>query len=277
MTKAAPANAADSPRFVIPPPVAAPPVEIDRQTENRLPSSNNFPARSGAYRVVIHLQIGFCCLLLGLIAGQAGLLDLADSSKTVASLRSMNDLSETSAVSVEVFDDLPEPLITGPVVPTKSDSGSSHTAPQSDLATEQSMLASATAASVVDDEVLAAEPVVVDGLHTGIEGLETAVVKRTRQVAAYLGEQWLLAGKNIKPEGDPLVSFPASEHRSIEQLPESIGGTCRDATCEEADNRLGTTIHWSAEPKDAYQLAEQQEKLVFLIHVSGNFKIPGFT
>ncbi|MGB0598397.1 MAG: hypothetical protein ACPGLY_17050 [Rubripirellula sp.] len=277
MNKAAPAKAADSPRFVIPPPVAAPPVEFDRQTDTPLSSSNDFPARSRAYRVVIYLQIGFCCLLLGLIVGQAGLLDLADSSKPAASLRSMNDLPETRAVSVEVFDDRPEPLITVPSVPTQSDSDSSQTASQSDLINGQGMLASATAASGVDDAVLAGESVVVDGLHAGVEGLEKTVVKRTRQVAAYLGEQWLLAEQNIKPEVDPLVLLPASEHLSVEQLPESIGGTCRDGTCEEADNCLGTTIHWSAEPKDAYQLAEQQDKLVFLIHVSGNFKIPGFT
>jgi hypothetical protein len=277
MKKADLANAAGSPRFVVPPPVAAPPVEIDRQTETRLSSSNDFIARSGAYRVVIHLQIGFCCLLLGLIAGQAGLFDLADSSKPAASLRSIDDWLETTAVSVEVFDDLPEPLVTGPAVPPKSDTDSSRTASHSDLSSEQDMLASATVASVVDNAVLAAEPVIVDGLHRRAEGLEKTVVKRTRQVAVYIGQQWLLAAKKIKHAVDPLVSIPASERRSIEQLPQSLGGTCRDGTCEEADNRLGTTIHWCAEQKNAYQLAEQEDKVVFLIHVSGNFKIPGFT
>lgn len=274
MKKASPAKAAGSPRFVVPPPVAAPPVEIDRQTETRLAASNDVRARSGAYRVVILLQIGFCCLLLGLIAGQVGLVDIADSSYRAASLRSMNELPETTADSVEVFDDLPETLIAVPSVPVQSDSDSLDTASQSALETEQGGLASANA---VDDAVLAGESVVVDSGHAGVEELEETVVKRTRQVAAYLSEQWRSVAQNIRPEFDPLVSLTGSEHPSIEQLPETIGGTCRDGNCQEADNRLGTTIHWSAEPKDAYKLAEQQDKLVFLIHVSGNFKIPGFT
>ena len=34
---------------------------------------------------------------------------------------------------------------------------------------------------------------------------------------------------------------------------------------------------FSGEPADAYRAAVEQDKLVFLIHISGNFKIPGFT
>jgi hypothetical protein len=39
----------------------------------------------------------------------------------------------------------------------------------------------------------------------------------------------------------------------------------------------GTALKWADTPADAYRLAGEQNKLVFLIHVSGNFEIPGFT
>ena len=39
----------------------------------------------------------------------------------------------------------------------------------------------------------------------------------------------------------------------------------------------GTNLKWADTPADAYRMAEEQDKLVFLIHVSGNFEIPGFT
>lgn len=40
---------------------------------------------------------------------------------------------------------------------------------------------------------------------------------------------------------------------------------------------LGTKLLWADSPEAAYRLAQQDRKLVFLIHVSGNFEIPGYT
>jgi hypothetical protein len=39
----------------------------------------------------------------------------------------------------------------------------------------------------------------------------------------------------------------------------------------------GTALMWADKPADAYRMASKQDKPVFLIHVSGNFEIPGFT
>ncbi len=52
---------------------------------------------------------------------------------------------------------------------------------------------------------------------------------------------------------------------------------CETGQCQPSGNRLGTEIHWAEQPADAYRQASEDGKLVFLIHVSGNFKIPGFT
>lgn len=53
--------------------------------------------------------------------------------------------------------------------------------------------------------------------------------------------------------------------------------TCEDGKCPKPGKTLGTSLQWADTPSDAYRDAGEDEKLVFLIHVSGNFEIPGFT
>lgn len=40
---------------------------------------------------------------------------------------------------------------------------------------------------------------------------------------------------------------------------------------------FGTTIHFVDTPKEAAAQAKKEEKLVFILHVSGNFEDPRFT
>ncbi len=44
-----------------------------------------------------------------------------------------------------------------------------------------------------------------------------------------------------------------------------------------ADRRLSTAVSWAKSPEEASEQALRDGKLVFLIHVSGNFENPGFT
>lgn len=44
-----------------------------------------------------------------------------------------------------------------------------------------------------------------------------------------------------------------------------------------ADRSLGTVLTWSKSPEEAEATARRERKLVFLIHVSGNFEDAGFT
>ena len=44
-----------------------------------------------------------------------------------------------------------------------------------------------------------------------------------------------------------------------------------------ADRSLHTALVWSKSPEEASDLARREGKLVFVIHVSGNFEDPGFT
>lgn len=52
---------------------------------------------------------------------------------------------------------------------------------------------------------------------------------------------------------------------------------CEEGLCAIDDKAYGTALRWSDTPDEAYRLADRQGKLVFLIHISGNFRIPGFT
>jgi hypothetical protein len=57
----------------------------------------------------------------------------------------------------------------------------------------------------------------------------------------------------------------------------ATGPQCEDGTCQQNMESHGTVLKWAETPADAYRMAKEQDKLVFLIHVSGNFEIPGFT
>jgi hypothetical protein len=54
-------------------------------------------------------------------------------------------------------------------------------------------------------------------------------------------------------------------------------GTCKLVPVKTADRKLNTALEWSSTPQLAAEQAAREGKLVFLIHVSGNFTQPGFT
>lgn len=55
-------------------------------------------------------------------------------------------------------------------------------------------------------------------------------------------------------------------------------GSARAQSCEECgEDTYGTTIEWAGSVSEAAALAKAQEKLVFVLHVSGHFEDPAFT
>jgi hypothetical protein len=58
-------------------------------------------------------------------------------------------------------------------------------------------------------------------------------------------------------------------------------GECATGSCPapvaRLDRKLNTALEWSSSPEAAAEQAAREGKLVFLIHVSGNFAQPGFT
>ena len=52
----------------------------------------------------------------------------------------------------------------------------------------------------------------------------------------------------------------------------------QDDSCGSCGNkRYGTSVEWAGTPSEAAKLAKEQEKLVFVLHVSGYFEDPQFT
>ena len=46
---------------------------------------------------------------------------------------------------------------------------------------------------------------------------------------------------------------------------------------ESCTGEHGTTLHFEKSPSDAAKKAQKEEKLVFVLHISGNFEDPDFT
>jgi hypothetical protein len=73
---------------------------------------------------------------------------------------------------------------------------------------------------------------------------------------------------------DPVAAAAVS---SPWQLPGDSAAVCDDGSCQAQPRTLGTSIEWASSVAEASQRARREEKLVFLIHVSGNFALPEFT
>jgi hypothetical protein len=59
--------------------------------------------------------------------------------------------------------------------------------------------------------------------------------------------------------------------------PKEDGPTCTTGTCNKSGDFFGTAVTFAASPKIAGEQALEQRKLLFVLHVSGNFEDPGFT
>ena len=61
-------------------------------------------------------------------------------------------------------------------------------------------------------------------------------------------------------------------------LTASLGFAQDSATCSKCGNQTyGTSVKWAGTPSDAATKAKAEEKLVFVLHVSGHFEDPKFT
>ena len=65
-------------------------------------------------------------------------------------------------------------------------------------------------------------------------------------------------------------AFPPRSPRGDAPAPSPRCSSCGNET-------YGTSIEWSGTPAEAAKKAKQEEKLVFVLHVSGHFEDPRFT
>ena len=58
----------------------------------------------------------------------------------------------------------------------------------------------------------------------------------------------------------------------------SAQGIVEGDSCKTCGNKsYGTSVEWSGSPSEAAAKAKKEEKLVFVLHVSGHFEDPKFT
>ena len=58
----------------------------------------------------------------------------------------------------------------------------------------------------------------------------------------------------------------------------AVPARAADESCGKCGNQsYGTSVEWSGSPSEAAAKAKKEEKLVFVLHVSGHFEDPKFT
>ncbi len=71
--------------------------------------------------------------------------------------------------------------------------------------------------------------------------------------------------------------FSLASSTTAHAATDCASGTCQLVPVKTADRKLNTLLEWSPTPQLAAEQAARDCKLVYLIHVSGNFAQPGFT
>jgi hypothetical protein len=74
-----------------------------------------------------------------------------------------------------------------------------------------------------------------------------------------------------------LVKADEAQPLAKEPLLQQDVDNCAGGQCKSSDDSFGTAVTWVASPEIAKEQAVKQHKLLFVLHVSGNFEDPGFT
>lgn len=83
------------------------------------------------------------------------------------------------------------------------------------------------------------------------------------------------AGREALKASEPLVKMPVAPSDDLDLSKDGEPAICQ---LELAPKRLlGTAIEWAETANEAAMIADDKDKLVYLIQVSGNFEIPEFT
>ncbi len=262
-----PSSMIPAPPVVAPPIVAStitpPPIVAGYAVQSAEQSGPTHPSMEANHRSPVWMGIG-----IGLLAGVIlllCLLPIATSSHRYASATHTPASHPTSLVIPSVGVDLEfAPTTVNETRPPlhEPEAGLSASADQLDR--------DIPIASVSFQEVLAPKPLIVEP-----EAIATDAPKPAREIvepptisptplAADLMELKTLGTLEL------LETFPAPPQCEV-------GTTCAAGTCPSNLKSHGTALAWADSLDDARRMAQSEKKLVFLIHISGNFEIPGFT
>lgn len=275
----------------IAPPVVPPPLPSERLPGERLDAQYDGPppitssGPSFLSRLGRDLKIGSFCLLAGLVVGQSGLLrrGATTSAPLAAALPNQEfslDGSNQSSLPV-TFNAEPKvyEVTSAAVEFSRNDEEqeslqqqeSLNTAELDDQTAKPALQSVELTRSSPQNEMPEAKP--VEAKPVAPKPVEA---KPSSPVGPMDGST--IANKETPPrslfgKADP---NPVASLIRLNSSSSVVHPVVELETCGPLDSH-GTVLKWADTPADAYRLANEQEKLVFLIHVSGNFEIPGFT
>ncbi len=300
-------------RSLVPPPVAAPPVPPPLAEETLPPpvqaTSRRASISARLRRWLRDATIGGACLGLGWFAGQSDSLDRVDgpsspmltatvspASAEFASgdAAAVDDLAieywaiEDWAVDADANDTVAADSVAIDELTAVESKTSVSTAAETNTA--ESMVASDNG-SIEHEAVSIPPPIATES--SGQSPVRIHDVPVVEPVAAAIALPTPDGGEVTSSETTPLMSPdeltwspPAKEDGiassiksliAMESARSILHPQCEQEDFAEGMESHGTRLKWADTPADAYDIALKHDKLVFLIHVSGNFEIPGFT
>lgn len=263
------------PSAVTPPPVVAPPrcVNLDDETSTIESSSLGYL-----------LALGVCVLLFVFSQTAYRLGPKTPAVTSQSELMVLANSVHRQSKSAQIVPDLvPDPIV-------ESDAKAMPLVASNVVSTEQEPTQATRFTSAVPVTPL---PIVEPKIE-----IEDGNLDQTEVIACgeHVASQTDVEAEKPKPAKPTVERRPAPQNfvnilnpRPI-NLPslagaQSLEEICGPASCESNNacpittnmESLDTQLAWTQTPAEAYKLAAETDKLVFLIHVSGNFRIPGFT
>jgi hypothetical protein len=107
--------------------------------------------------------------------------------------------------------------------------------------------------------------------------LETATAAVTPPFGIAVGDFGSLDNRVEVVRVEPAPGQETVKDVATGPAPGPNGDTCATGTCKGTGDFCGTTVTFLASPKAAGDEALKEHKLLFVLHVSGNFEDPGFT
>jgi len=256
----------------------APPVVPPPLPDERLSARTHHRGADSLQRYLIRdVSIGILFLLVGLLAGQVGWLAPHDCGADAVDLSMQRpQLAELSGVALSS----PSARAGCNIATSAADqSVAAVTAPQQSAATigSQARVELAVKSAVVSTPTVCLP---ADRLSGGIAPPDKLAIDAARQSISDAGPPLTELRREKVTELRWGIRQP-SQLESPPELPSPsslLHPAMEQQTCSARPMpALGTALNWADKPEDAYRLAAEQQKLVFLIHVSGNFAIPGYT
>ncbi len=258
---------------VSPPPVVPPP-RADEFDEETIDLTSEQSRMTATYVVVAgtFLALGFICGKLGLPSSDAPSSYVADHELRSAG-RFLDAIAANEPVLIPsrgaiTFDFGGEEVISEP-------------APQVAVSQSLQQRPAEVAAAVPTESKSAEQPREPKIAEPSLPVEEQAPIASQLADARPKAKTVEVKTVSLAPAQNPLaVATKPGRFESIMSLAKpnaSVLHTKQDESTCVAMEAHGTALEWADSPAAAYRLAKEKDKLVFLIHVSGNFEIPGFT